>query len=52
MLNEINEEVLRRIELMEDPDYDPGPPLNKKDYIGIIVVGLVCIIGMIVGYYA
>ncbi len=52
MIDEINEEVLRRIEIMDDPGYDAGPPLNKSDYIGILVVGIISIVGMIAGYYA
>ncbi len=29
-IDNINEEILRRIEIMDDPSYDPGPAFNKK----------------------
>jgi hypothetical protein len=43
-------EIEKRIEVMEDPAYDPGPRLNRQDFIGIIVVAIICLIGMIWGY--
>lgn len=51
-MEQINEEILRRIEIMDDPEYDPGPAMDRKDLIGILTVGAVCIVGMVLGYYA
>lgn len=36
----LDPELIRRIELVEDPAYE-GQPLNPKDYIALGVVGIV-----------
>jgi hypothetical protein len=36
----LDPELERRIGLVEDPAYE-GEPLNSKDYIGLIVVGII-----------
>jgi hypothetical protein len=33
-------ELVRRIELVEDPAYE-GEPLNSKDYAALVVVGII-----------
>jgi len=36
----LDSKLVKRIELVEDPAYE-GEPLNSKDYIALVVVGLV-----------
>ena len=36
----LDPELLRRIELVEDPAYE-GEPLNKMDYTALVIVGIV-----------
>lgn len=50
-LKPIDKEIIRRIEVMEDEDYDFGPAINKTDKIAMIVVSVVCVLGMIWGYF-
>jgi hypothetical protein len=50
--NELDAEIIRRIEEQESETYDFGPPLNRADRIGIAVVLILSIVGITVGYYA
>lgn len=50
ILEELNQEIDRRIEIMESPDYDMGPPLSRVDYIAIFVIAVLVIIMMVVAY--
>lgn len=50
-LKPIDKEIIRRIEVMEEEDYDFGPAINKTDKIAMIVVSVVCVLGMIWGYF-
>ena len=36
----LDPELVRRIELVEDPAYE-GESLNKMDYIALVVVGII-----------
>ncbi|MCF8067365.1 MAG: hypothetical protein K9L30_02145 [Desulfobacterales bacterium] len=36
----LDPELVKRIELVEDPTYE-GESLNSKDYWGLIIVGLI-----------
>lgn len=47
--NNLQKEFMEKIEIMEGDSYNPGPPLSKKDLIGISVIALICIIGLIWG---
>ncbi|VEF46280.1 Uncharacterised protein [Bacillus freudenreichii] len=49
LTNKLEEEIKKRIETIEASSYDFGPPLNRLDAIGIILVGVVCIVGLIWG---
>ena len=42
-------DIKNRIEIIEGIGYDFGPPLNKTDYISIIIVIIICITGLIIG---
>jgi hypothetical protein len=50
ILDELNQEIDRRIAIIESPDYDKGPPLNKVDYIAILITAIVAFIIMVAGY--
>ena len=47
ILDTLNEEIENRINVMEEPGYDPGPPLNKVDYTLMIVIAIVSMIFII-----
>lgn len=49
---QMDAEIIRRIKIMEKPDYNPGPPMNKVDFIGEFILAVVCIIIMFIGYFA
>ena len=40
MSHELDPELVKRLELVEDPTYE-GEPLNTMDYSGLILVGLI-----------
>ena len=50
LLQGIKEEIARRSRIIDDPSYDPGPQLNKDDLIGAIILGVICVIGIALGY--
>ncbi len=39
-MDALDPELVRRIELVEDPTYE-GEPLTGKDYWGLVIVGLI-----------
>lgn len=43
------EEIRERIALYNDPCYKFAPPINKHDFIAMIICGIICIIGLIWG---
>lgn len=45
----LDQEIENRIKQLEDPKYDYGPPLNKQDFIGILVLALISVVGLIWG---
>lgn len=45
----MEEEIERRIKIMESSTYKNVPALNRNDVIGMAAVGVVCIIGLIWG---
>jgi len=49
---EFNEEIIRRIRETEQPGYDPGPPLNRRDKIVFAIVLAGSIVGLVLGYGA
>jgi len=44
---ELNKEILSRIELMESPDYQYPPRFRKNDWIGFGLVLAACLIGVV-----
>jgi len=45
---ELDPELLRRIDLVEDPTYE-GEPLTKTDYTALVIVGIVIPFILMVG---
>lgn len=45
----LDQEIEARIKELEDPNYDYGPPLNKQDFIGILILAVVSVVGLIWG---
>lgn len=48
---EMEREIKKRIEITESPSYDVGPPLNRRDLMGALVVGVICVFGLLWGIY-
>jgi hypothetical protein len=48
-MEQLNQGIKERIKIMESFDYDTGPKLNKTDLLIAVIVGIVCIVGMIWG---
>lgn len=46
--NKLDPELLRRIDLVEDPAYE-GEPLTKMDYTALIIVGIIIPFLLMVG---
>lgn len=49
---EMNAEIVRRIKIMEAPDYDAGPGMTRADTTAMVILAVVCIVGMFIGYWA
>ena len=50
--DDINRDILERIETIESPEYEYPPRIKKSDYIGMAVMVVVCLIGSVgVIYY-
>lgn len=47
----LNEEIEKRIAEMESPGYEFPDRFSKKDYIFTVIVGVVCLIGIIIGAF-
>lgn len=47
----LNEEIEKRISEMESPDYEFPTRFSAKDYIFTVIVGVVCLIGIILGAF-
>ena len=45
--DELDKEILARIETIESPDYKYPPRFKKSDYIGMALMGVVCFIGSV-----
>ncbi|MDD4262677.1 MAG: hypothetical protein PHS89_10920 [Syntrophaceticus schinkii] len=50
LLEGIKDEIARRCSIIDDPSYDPGPQLNKDDFIGAMILFVICAIGIALGY--
>ncbi|MGB9791582.1 MAG: hypothetical protein ACPLTR_03270 [Thermacetogeniaceae bacterium] len=50
LLEGIKEEIARRCNILDDPSYDPGPPLDKYDLIGALIIAVICVVGIALGY--
>lgn len=48
---QMNQEISKRIKMMESASYDHGPPLKRADFIGAFALGIICIAGLIWGVY-
>lgn len=46
----LNAEIRKRVEVMSSPNYEIGGRLNRKDYLGIFAIAAVCILGMIIAF--
>lgn len=49
--DELNEELIKRIEIIESSSYEFPKKLNKIDYIAIIITIVICFIGIISGAF-
>ncbi|MEN1966592.1 hypothetical protein WMZ97_00820 [Lentibacillus sp. N15] len=49
--NDMDKEIIERINKMESASYDHGPCLKRADFIGIATLGIICIAGLIWGVY-
>lgn len=47
--DELEEEIAKRIDMMESETYEHVPSINRNDVIGMFIVSIVCIIGLIWG---
>lgn len=45
----LKEELDFRIKEIESPEYEYVPKLNKKDYLGMLLTAVVCIVLMVIG---
>ena len=50
LLQGIQEEIARRCRIIDNPSYDPGPQLNKDDFIGAVILFVISAIGFTLGY--
>jgi|GEM_PF-6580117 len=48
---QLDREIIKRIQVIENASYDHGPPLTKVDFAGILIVFIICIFGLIWGLY-
>lgn len=48
---ELNEELLKRIEIIEDNNYEFPQQIEKLDYICIIIAIVICLVGIIWGAF-
>jgi len=46
-IDEINKDILERVEEIESPDYVFPERFKKGDYIGLALVAAICLIGSI-----
>lgn len=49
--DQMNKEIVKRINVMESESYDHGPQLKRADLIGAAALGIICIAGLIWGVY-
>lgn len=52
LLSSLDKELEQRCDIMSDPHFDPGPRMNKTDYILVIVISVISLIGVIMGINA
>lgn len=52
LLSSIEKELESRCDIIRDPHFDPGPRMNKTDYILAIVISVISLVGTIMGVYA
>ncbi|MFD1363328.1 hypothetical protein [Lentibacillus salinarum] len=45
----LESDIEERIKFIESDSYDLGPPINKKDIIGMLIVGIISFIGLVWG---
>ena len=48
---QFNEELKKRIEEIENPNYEFPKKLNKFDYFLVVGVVIICLIGIILGAF-
>ena len=48
---EFNEELEKRINEIENPNYEFPKQLNKFDYLMILIVVLLCFVGIVLGAF-
>lgn len=46
---ELMKEIEERTNIIESDSYDFGPAINKKDVTAMIVIGIICIAGLVWG---
>ena len=45
--DELNRDILERVEAIESPDYKYPPRIKKADYIGFALLAVVCLAGSV-----
>lgn len=49
--NKVDNEIEKRLKIMEDPEYEFPERFNKKDYVIVCIVILLCLSFLIIGAF-
>ena len=49
--DELNEDLIKRIEIIESSNYEFPPKFNKMDYIVVIITIFICLVGIVAGAF-